>query len=317
MKALITGINGFVGGFLAEKLLSENCQVSGTIQPGTSSSNLEKIKSSLSLFTVDLQEDSNVRRIIRDICPDVIYHLAGASSVKESFENPKKFFDVNVIGSVNLLEAIRKYCPKAVILVVTSSEVYGESLVSDRFVNEASPFLPKSPYAISKAALDLLAIGYARSYDLKVIVARPSTHVGPKQNPAFFVSSVAKQIAQIKKNIIGKELYVGNLDLYRDFLDVRDVVNAYFLLSQKGEGGEAYNVSSMQRYLLKDIVHMLIGYSGINDIDINIDPARLRKKDVSKVDIDSSKIKKTIGWIPKIKIEKTLEDILFFWLDSL
>ena len=316
MKALITGIDGFAGSFLAELLLNNDIVVAGTNLPGISLANIEHIKNSLSLFEANLLDQKRLAQVIKTFCPDMVFHLAGASSVKESFAHPAKFFDINVVGSLNLLEAIKNLSPQARVLLVTSGEIYGESLSANKVTNEESPIVPKSPYATSKAALDMLGRIYAETYQLKIVIARPFSHIGPRQSAVFFVPTIAKQIARIMRGKSAPEIHLGNLMVYRDFTDVRDVVEAYYLLLQKGQIGLAYNICSGKTYLLKDIVEKMIALSD-KKIDVKLDPARVRSSDLVNMSISNSKIKKEIGWTPKFEIRDSLREILDYWMNKI
>jgi len=313
MKALITGINGFAGSWLADELLKKKAKVAGTVQPGTGTENIDHVKNDLSLFKVDLLDKKGLEKVLSSSSPDVIFHLAGASSVKESFTDPKKSIDINVNGSLNLFEAVKNFAPQATLLLVTSSEIYGESLSPDIVTDENSLIRPKSPYAVSKAALDMMGRVYSLSNELKIVIARPFSHVGPRQNNNYFVSTVACQIAEIIKGAMSAEINLGNLEVYRDFTDVRDMVRAYILLAQKGRAGEAYNICSGQSYLLKDLVNNLIELSK-KKISVKLDLARLRKTDLYNMKLSNAKIKAETGWEPRIKIKQTLQDTLDYWL---
>ncbi|MFA4967501.1 MAG: GDP-mannose 4,6-dehydratase, partial [Candidatus Margulisiibacteriota bacterium] len=243
---------------------------------------------------------------------DFIFHLAGASSVKESFNSPQLYINTNIAGGVNLLETAKNKAPQAKILLVTSGEIYGEALSKDQITTEESRIMPKSPYAVSKAALDMFGRVYALASGLKVVIARPFNHIGPRQSDVFFVPTAAKQIAEIMKGVRAKKLTLGNLDVFRDFTDVRDIVNAYVLLIEKGKYGESYNICSGKRYLLKDIIDRLIGISN-EKIEIVIDPEKCRKADLIDMKIDNSKLIKETEWRPDIDINRSLKDILTYW----
>ncbi|MFH1390649.1 MAG: GDP-mannose 4,6-dehydratase [Candidatus Margulisiibacteriota bacterium] len=310
MKAFITGINGFAGSFLAEALLKSGRQVAGSVQPGTPLENLAAIETKLKLFPLDLNDSASLEKILAVEAPDEIYHLAAVSSVKESLDDPRKCFIVNVLGSLNLLESVRLHLPKATVVLVTSSEIYGEVLNEKVLTSESSPIIPKSPYAVSKAALDQLGRVYAKTYGLKVIMARPFSHTGPRQTPTFFVPTVAKQVAELEKSG-GGEIKVGNLDIYRDFTDVRDVVDAYILMAEKGKSGEAYNICRGENQHLKSLADKLIALARV-PIKVTIDPDRYRKVDLTSMKIDNRKLK-ALGWQPIIPIDTTLADILAYW----
>lgn len=314
MKSFITGINGFAGSFLAETLLAKEEKVIGLVQPGTNRENISLIKDQLQLFEYDLLDDKAIKQIMEKYQPDEVYHLAGESSVKSSFDDPCRSFTVNVIGSLKLLEVVRCSAPAAKILLVTSGEIYGESL-STGLTNENTPLQPKSPYAVSKAALDMLGRVYACSAKMNVIIARPFSHIGPRQSVNFFLPAAARQVAMIKLGMQPPVLKLGDLSVKRDFTDVRDVVQAYIGLQKYGQKGEAYNVCSGCSYLLKEVVDDLIKLAGM-EITVELDPNRLRNVDLHNMTVDNKKLKQAIDWQPNITLEKSLKDILNYWLDS-
>ncbi|MBU1867120.1 MAG: GDP-mannose 4,6-dehydratase [Candidatus Margulisbacteria bacterium] len=310
MKAFITGINGFAGSFLAEALLKSGRQVTGSVQPGTPLDNLAAIEAQLKLIPLDLNDSSALEKFIAAEAPDEIYHLAAVSSVKDSLDDPRKCFIVNVLGSLNLLEAARHHLPKTTVVLVTSSEIYGEALSEKVLTSESSPIIPKSPYAVSKAALDHLGRVYANNFGLKVVIARPFSHIGPRQTSVFFIPSIASQIVELEKTG-GGEIKVGNIEMDRDFTDVRDVVEAYVLLAEKGKSGEAYNICRGETRRLKELVDRLIALARV-PIKVTIDSERCRPSDLTSMKIDSRKLK-AIGWQPIIPIDTTLADILAYW----
>ncbi|MFA5034927.1 MAG: GDP-mannose 4,6-dehydratase [Candidatus Margulisiibacteriota bacterium] len=313
MKAFITGINGFAGSYLAEALLKSGRQVAGSVQPGTPLDNLAAIETQLKLIPLDLNDSSALEKILAAEAPDEIYHLAAVSSVKDSLDDPRQCFIVNVLGSLNLLEAVRHHLPKTTVVLVTSSEIYGEALSDKVLTSESSPIIPKSPYAVSKAALDQLGRVYAKTYGLRVVMARPFSHTGPRQTPTFFVPTVAKQIAELEKSG-GGEIKVGNLEIYRDFTDVRDVVDAYILLAEKGKSGEAYIICRGENQYLKKIVARLTELVKV-PIKVTVDPDRFRKADLISMKIDNRKLK-DLGWMPRRPLDATLVEILQFWREK-
>ncbi len=312
MKALITGINGFAGSYLAELLLLKGFEVFGSIQPGTGTENISHLLNKLVLSEVDVLDEQKLFSAVTSIKPDHLFHLAGASSVKLSLEDPKGAIDINVGGTVNILEAVRNGSPKTRALIVSSSEVYGASSSLTK-ADENVALLPLNPYSASKASADILARTYASSFGLNITVARPGNHLGPRQSPVFFVPTVAKQVALIMKDRKEPVIELGNIDVKRDFLDVRDVADAYLALAKSGKTG-AYNISSGKNYLLRDIVEMFIAMSG-KKIAIRQSKEKLRRVDAHETNIDNSKIIKETGWKPLIPIEKTLKDTLDYWTE--
>ncbi|MFA5097278.1 MAG: GDP-mannose 4,6-dehydratase [Candidatus Margulisiibacteriota bacterium] len=311
MKALITGINGFAGSHLCDLLLAQGYEVHGLIQPDTGTENIIHCLDGLKLEETDILDENKLHSFIASDKPDFLFHLAAASSVKLSLEHPKEAFDANVSGTVNILEAVRNGSPKTRALIVSSSEVYGASSSMTK-ADENAALLPLNPYSASKASADILARTYASSFGLNIIVARPGNHLGPRQSPVFFVPTVAKQVALIMKERQAPVIELGNIDVKRDFLDVRDVADAYLALAKSGKTG-AYNISSGKNYLLRDIVQMFIAMSG-KKIAIRRSSEKLRRTDALEANIDNSKISRETGWKPEVPIEKTLRDTLDYWL---
>ena len=312
MKALITGINGFAGSHLCDLLLAQGYEIHGLIQPNTGTENIAHCLGKLRLEEADILDESKLRSFILSVKPGLLFHLAGASSVKLSLEDPKGAVDTNVRGTVNILEAVRTDVPKTRALIVSSSEVYGASSSLAK-ADENAALLPLNPYSASKAAADILARTYASSYGLDIVVARPGNHLGPRQSPVFFVPTVAKQVALIMKGRQEPVIELGNIYVKRDFLDVRDVAAAYLALAKSVKTG-AYNISSGRNHLLRDIVDSFISMSG-KKISVRQSKTELRRVDAKEMKIDNSKIIKETGWEPKIPMEKTLKDTLDYWLN--
>jgi len=307
---LITGISGFVGSHLAEYCLSKEAEVHGTIRWRSDVNNLKEINH-LQLHECDLTDAYSIRDIIKEVKPDLIFHLAAQSYVKASWTNPAQTLTNNIIGELNLLEAVRNtdYSPR--IMIAGSSEEYGHTETS---LNEDSPLKPLSPYGVSKVTQDLLAQQYERSYGLDIVVTRAFNHTGPRRGDVFVCSSFAKQIAEIEKGKL-PVIYVGNLDAERDFTDVRDVVRAYWLALEKGEKGEVYNICSEKTYPIKNILKKMLLMSKVK-IEVRKDPKRMRPSDLKVLVGDCSKFKEKTGWKPSIKIEQTLEDLLNYWREK-
>ncbi len=310
-KVLITGISGFAGSFLAENLLSHGYTVEGTYLNDTSTPNLVN-KESLNLHKVDLQDKDSTEDLIKRVSPDIIFHLAALASAAESYKNPGGFISNNIEAQVNVLEGVRKAEIKPTILVVSSAEIYGNVTAADLPIDESTSFKPVSPYGVSKVAQDMLGLQYYLSYGLPIITVRPFNHIGPRQAPGFVISSFAKKIIEIEKGKAVSPMKVGNLSAKRDFTDVRDVVEGYRLLIEKGKVGEAYNIGSGKSYLISDMLSKMISMSK-GDIETEVDKELLRPLDVEELICDNTKIKTDTGWQPGINIDQSLSDTLDYW----
>lgn len=315
-KVLITGISGFVGSYLVDHLLTQNShlQLYGTTRSLVDRD--DKILSHVKLLHAELTNAKDVSNVIKTVKPDEVYHLAALSSPAESFKTPIETITNNVSSQINLFEALREHeLIKTKVLIVTSSDVYGIVKKSDLPIDEKVSFTPGSPYAVSKITQDYLAMQYFYSYKLPIIRVRPFTHVGPRQSDKFVISSFAKQIAAIEKGKQEPVLKVGNLEAKRDFTDVRDVVRAYCLLMKKGVAGDVYNVGSGRSRKIIEVLNKLLTLSTMK-ITTSIDSERMRPSDIPEVRCDYQKLRKVTGWKPEIPFEKTLEDILNYWRNT-
>lgn len=312
MKILITGIAGFVGSHLAERLLKKGVEVFGTYLPGESLENIQEIRRSLHLSNCDITRFDQLSRLVKRISPDQIYHLAALSSVGKSFSNPLDTIETNIRGTLYLLETVRNLEKRTKVLVVGSSDMYGKVLPKEIPITEERSLLPVSPYGMSKAAGDLLAYQYFKSYGVYAIRARAFNHTGPRQRTGFVIPDFASQIAKIEAGQMPPALKVGNLSSKRDISDVRDVVRAYLSLMGKGKAGEAYNVCSQEAYIIKNVLKILLSLSK-KKIKVKLDKKKNRPAEIPILVGDNSKIRKATGWKPKITMEKTLEETLNFW----
>jgi GDP-mannose 4,6-dehydratase len=315
MKVLITGITGFVGSHLAEYCLAKkDVEVYGIKRWRSPMDNIKNIADRVDLRECDLLDESSVTRVVQDIKPDWIFHLAAQSYVPASFDVPRSTLEVNIIGTLNLLEAVRKAGIDPRIHICSSSEVYGQVEPEEVPITEKNPLRPQSPYAVSKVGEDLLGYQYFCSYGLKTYRTRAFTHTGPRRGQVFVVSAFAKQVAQIEKKLQSPVLKVGNLESVRTFLDVRDIVHAYWLLLEKCAPGEVYNIGGNTTMKIDDMLKLLLTFSPMKDkIKVQVDPALLRPSDVTLQIPSVEKFKKATGWTPKIPFEKTLEDTLNYW----
>lgn len=308
MKFFITGIEGFVGHYLAQELVNIGHQVGGSFIDVKAASDLtQKYK----LYQVDLRQSGQIDEAINDFCPRTVFHLAAQSSPALSFKKPQETFEINLIGTVNLLEALRGLKEKCRLVLISSCEVYGPVSV-DKPISETQPYNPVSPYASSKVFQEISCLQYFRTYDLDTVVIRPFPHTGPGQPPSFALPSFARQIAEIEKGKRVPVIRVGNLSAQRDISDVRDVVQAYRLLAEKGRPGETYNVSSGQAVSMEEALSMMLQMSRIS-IKTQTDPALMRPADVPLLWGDPAKLKSETGWSPSFQLKDTLENLLNHW----
>lgn len=311
-KILITGITGFVGSHLAEYLLSEGHEVYGIIRWRSRTENIDHIRDKLKLINADIKDGYSLQKMFGGVRPNYCFHLASQSFVLESWNSPLETMSTNILGTVNVLEAIRKVDGGCITVVAGSSEEYGLVYPNEVPIKEANPLRPMSPYGVSKVATDMLGILYHRSYGLKVVVTRAFNHSGPRRGEVFATSNFAKQIAEIEKGKKEPVIYVGNLEAQRDWTDVRDVVKAYWLAATACKAGEVYNICSEMTVKVRDMLDMLLGMSRV-EVEVEQDPSRMRPSDVPVLLGSCEKFREATGWEPKIPFEKTLEDLLKYW----
>ncbi len=299
-KALVTGVNGFVGWFLTKELAAFGYEAVGTDIAGDA------------LFA-DLLDAEAVRQMLQSVKPDIVFHLAGQSSVGLSWQKPQLTFEINVVGTLNLLEAVRSMQKRPRIVIVGSGDEYGKVRPEDCPIKEMLQPSPRTPYAISKYTQESAALLYAEAYGMDIVPTRSFNHTGPRQGLGFAVPDFASQVARIEK---GGEpvLRVGNLTAKRDVSDVRDVVRAYRLLGEKGKSGEVYNVGCGCAHEIGKLLDMLVARSTVK-IRVEEDPQKMRPVDVPVIMADITKIKEETGYAPEYGIEKTLEDTLDYWRD--
>jgi len=316
LTVLVTGIAGFVGSHFAEYAVRQGAVVVGTRIPGGGTDTIAHIERDLQLFDVDLREPAAVRRLVDRARPDWIIHLAAQSFVGTSWEAPAETLINNVLSQLNVLEAVRAAGRQPRVLVVGSSDEYGDVPESELPVNEDAPFRPLSPYAVSKIAQDLMGYQYWRSYGLHVIRSRAFNHEGPRRGEAFVTSSFARQIAEIEAGLKDPVIRVGNLKARRDFTDVRDIVRGYWLLLQHGQPGDVYNLCSGRAWSIQAILDFLLAEARAGAIEIREDASLMRRSDVSVLVGDPGKILRAIGWRAEIPFEQTLRDVLAYWREQ-
>jgi GDP-4-dehydro-6-deoxy-D-mannose reductase len=317
MRVFITGATGFVGRHLRQALAGENFEIWGTSYP------LRPQPSEKGIFYLDIRSGKPVAGIIQKAQPEWIFHLAAVSNVKHSWEKRQETLETNLMGTFFLLEAVRRFSPKARLLFVSSSDAYGHLKPQSHALREEEASGIVSPYAFTKVCGELLSELYSRIEGLDVVIARPFPHTGPGQTTDFVFSDWAWQITRIERGEAPPVIHVGNLDVRRDYGDVRDVVRAYMLLMQKGKRGEIYNICTGQAAPLREILDTLISLSrastprrgrpGSIRISVEVDPAKFRKADIPLLLGDNSKIRKETGWEPRIPLRQTLSDLLQYW----
>jgi len=312
VTVLITGIAGFVGGHLTDLLRAEHpeARIAGLVRPGSKAP--ATLGEGVRLMEADLEDAASVEAAVAAVRPESIIHLAGQSSVHESWANPAGTLRTNVIGLLNLFEAVRRRRLSPRVLVVGSAEEYGAVDPGAPPLREDAPLRPLSPYAVSKVAQGYLALQYALSQDLAVVRTRTFPHTGPGRGEAFAESSFARQIAEIEAGRRRPVLEVGNLEAIRDFTDVRDVVRAYWALLERGASGEVYNVCSGRGRSIGDILRSLLEIAGVR-VDLQVDRERLRPSDLPALVGDPSKLREATGWEPRIPLERTFRDLLDHW----
>jgi GDP-4-dehydro-6-deoxy-D-mannose reductase len=309
---LMTGAAGFVGSQLADRLTAEfpDAVLVGAdlITPDWEVSPTRRVTA------LDITDEQAVRACFGEHKPDCIVHLAAQSHVPTSFQKPVLTWNVNVMGTLHLLEATRQECPGALFIFISSSEVYGREFNSGRPVQETTAFAPMNPYAASKAAADAM-VRHAASDDVHTIVLRPFNHVGPGQRQDFVVSAFSSQIAKIEHGLQEPVLNVGNLDAQRDFLDVRDVLDAYVKTVRRGRdhaSGTVWNLCSGRPVTIQSVLDDLLALSEIA-IDVRTDPERLRPSEVPVALGESAAAREALGWEPSTPWSTTLADTLNHW----
>jgi GDP-4-dehydro-6-deoxy-D-mannose reductase len=306
MKALITGINGFVGRHLAELLQKENVDLIGIDrQEGHNTLGTQ--------YIMDINDRDSMEKVIGDTRPDYIFHLAAPAFIPDSYDNPQKTFESIIFGTVSLLEAIRNSSPYSKLLFVGSSDEYG-TYGGIPFHEEMLP-KPCTPYASSKASASMICEQYAAFYNINAVRTRSFNHMGPGQSPRFVSSSMARQISILERSG-GNELLLGNLSTSRDFLDVRDVVRAYYkIMCLDGNAGQLYNVCSGTQTTINFLLDEFLSHTELKErprFTVRSE-SQNRKNDNLELCGDNSKLREATGWFPQIPFETTVLDILIYW----
>ena len=288
-KLLLTGTNGFVG---------------------------QHVRAALPCMPLpdglDLRDRAALTAAVAAIRPDAVLHLAAQSFVPAAFENPRETFDINFTGTLNLLEALQAAEFRGRMLFVGSGDTYGQVPEAALPVREDHPLRPRNPYAVSKVAAEALCYQWSQTSGFEIVMVRPFNHIGPGQSPRFVLADFARQVMEIRLGRRAPVLQVGDIDVTRDFTDVRDVVRAYGLLLEGGRNGEVYNVCSGREYRIRDLLQQLLALAGV-DATIEQDPARLRRAEQRRMVASFAALQRDTGWQPAIPMEQSLQDLLNDW----
>ncbi|MBD5159732.1 MAG: NAD-dependent epimerase/dehydratase family protein [Ruminococcus sp.] len=303
MKALITGGSGFVGGYLIRELTESGWEVHATHLPD------EKINTECFRHVLDVLRKDDVKNLIEEVRPDIIYHLSAQSSVALSWKKPQLTTEINIIGSINVMEAL----PDGVrLILIGSGEEYGFIRENACPIKETENINPANIYAVSKACAGMIGKIYHRAYGKDIVIVRAFNHSGAGQAETFVISDFCKQIAEIENGLRQPEICTGNLSAKRDFTDVRDIVRAYRLLGEKGISGKTYNVGRGKAVSIEYILNTAIGLSEI-PITHRTDPQRMRASDIPVIEPDISEIFRDTGWNAEISVGETISETLSYW----
>lgn len=314
MRALITGISGFVGSHLAEYLLAHtDWQIAGTVYGRLD--NINHLRERISIYPAELSRLEVVRFIVDETRPDYIFHLAAQPISGLSRIDPWFTLENNIRAQLNVLEAVVQAGLSSRVLVVGSAEEYGKIRPEDLPVDEETPLRPVTPYGVSKVAQDYLGLQYYLSYGVATVRVRSFNHIGPRQREGFVAADFAKQIAEIEAGLRPPQVAVGDLSAGRDFSDVRDVASAYHLALTCGEPGEVYNIGSGHSFTAQALLETLIRLSG-RSVSVVQDPARMRPVEVPEVRADIRKFQTRTGWQPTIPFEQSMADVLDYWREQ-
>ncbi len=326
MNVLITGITGMVGSHLVDYLIENtDWDIYGFIRWNDRLDNLEhhfdriNKKDRLFLINGDLNDLPSVIQAVEQSEANYVFHLAAQSYPKTSFRAPLETLQTNIIGTANLLEALRDYGEDDVVVhVCASSEIFGRVSKDKLPIDEECSIHPASPYAISKVGTDLLGRYYAEAFGMTIMTTRMFTHTGPRRGDVFSESTFAKQIAMIEAGLQEPTIYVGNLQSLRTYADVRDAVKAYYMLVTKNPiGGEYYNIGGEYTCEIGEMLDYLISQSTVKDIKVEVDEDRLRPIDADLQVPDTTKFREHTGWKPEYTFKQTMNDLLDYWRNEI
>ena len=312
-RILITGVKGFAGSHLAHLLAGEEnaAELYGSSRPSKKHVVLEP-DSRTKLLECDVMDRVAVEKTLEKVHPDIVFHSAAFVSVARSFETPVAVFETNTIGTMNILEGVKKICKDAIVLLPGSAEVYGHVDQTDMPIKESQALNPRNPYGLSKACQEMIGQCYSNLSGLKIYFTRTFHYTGPGQPTGFVCSDFAKQIVDIERGLISPILRVGNLKARRDFLDIRDVVRSYWEIVRQGRPGVVYNVCRGSSVAIEDVLTRLIGMSSVR-ISVEVDSSKLRPIDVPDFVGDNTRLRHDTHWTPQISLDSSLCDVLDFW----
>lgn len=306
-KGLVIGAAGFVGNYLVNEMSAN------AIEAYATKLTYEKFENvNAKVYDLDIMDKDAIIGLLFEIRPDYIFHLAAQSSVGLSWKNPGLTVDVNIKGSINVMDAIRELFYKPRVLLIGSGEEYGHIRPGETPITEENLLRPGNIYAATKACQNMIGNIYSKAYDMELMMVRAFNHIGPEQAPMFVVSDFCKQVAEIEKGVREPIMMVGNLDAKRDFTDVRDVVKAYVKLIATGKAGETYNVGSGNAKAIREILDLIVSMSE-EEIKVEIDPNKIRPVDVPIIEADITKLNELTGWKPQIPLEQTIQETLDYW----
>jgi len=260
---------------------------------------------------VDVTDPAAIGGAVAAAAADAVYHLAAQSSVDSSWTSAARTFEVNALGTLNVLESARACPTPPKVLLVSSAEAYGVVDPARLPVNEDTPLRPATPYGASKASAELIGLQQWLAHGLAVVRARPFNHTGPGQQPTFVVPALARQIALAERSG-ARSISAGNLQVARDLTDVRDVVRAYRLLIEGGQPGEVYNVCTGRSVTIEELARRLLHVAGV-DLAVEVDPQRVRRVDLPDMRGDVTRLGQATGWRPEVDLDQTLRDVLDAW----
>lgn len=318
MNVLITGVDGFVSSHLVDYILKNEKDVTiyGTIRRNADRKNIKHCASDINFIEMELTDPYSVRGAIKTSKPDKVFHLAGQTFVPTSWTAPGTTLEVNALGTLNVLEAVRDARPNAFVQVAGTSEEYGYVNEDECPITEDQPLRPLSPYGVSKVAADMYGYQFAKSYKMNILRTRSFNMTGPRRGGEFVDSNFAKQVAMIQDHMIPPIIYHGNMDAMRDFTDVRDSVRAYWKLSDLQWNGEVVNICSGKGYSMRKVLQILLALSNV-EIQAEYDSSRGRPSDVPLLVGSNDKLRGLIDWKPEICYEDSMKDLLAYWEQQL
>jgi GDP-4-dehydro-6-deoxy-D-mannose reductase len=317
MRCLITGISGFAGRHLAALLLAQGNEVHGTVRRADSRDRLADLQArhagfAARLRVADVTDAEAIARVIDELHPEALFHLAGMTFVPDTVADPTAAMRINVLGTVHVLAAVQRHAPRCRVVAVSSGDAYGLVHADELPVRESVPFRPISPYGVSKAALDLVAHQWAVGAGLDIVRLRPFNHTGPGQRADFVCPNFARQLLAVASGQQPPVLAVGDLDLVRDFSDVRDVVAAYVAAYERGATGEVYNVCSGVGRSIRSVLDMLSAIVGV-EVRAEVASERLRQISVPVVIGSADKLRAATAWTPRYDWRDTLAAMVDDW----